>query len=119
MDITSVSKMYQTKLQEINSRIPDQSNIKNKFSSYLENAKLSNNSTNKAETIEKTEKTSSITDTNELLSSLLTYNTGLNSTSSLFPNNTSESSMFPGMNSSLQVLQQATLLKSLKSNSDN
>ena len=116
MDITSISQMYQTKLQEINSRIPEQTNIKDKFSSYLENAKLK---TVSQENIETTESTNSTTDTNELLSSLLTYNSSLNSTSSLFSStNSDNSSMFPTMNNSLQVLQQAALLKSLKSNNE-
>ena len=44
MEITNVSKMYQTKLQEINSRLPNQTSIKDIFSSYLESAKLKNTS---------------------------------------------------------------------------
>ena len=122
MDITSISRMYQSKLQEINSRIPEKINVNNKFSNYLENAKLKNNSSeNTVNTnLEETAKsTNSELDTNELLSSLLTYSSGLNSTTSLFSNSSSENNIFPTMNSPLQTLQQAALLKSLKQNSDN
>lgn len=119
MDITSISQMYQTKLQEINSRIPEQTNIKDKFSTYLENAKLKTASIENIETTEQpTQSTNSLADTNELLSSLLTYNTGLNSTSSLLPTTNSENNMFPTMNSPLQALQQVALLKSLKPDID-
>ena len=120
MNITSVSRMYQDKLQEINSRIPEKTNIKEKFSSYLENAQLTPTSEETTVSQEQTiENITSETDTNALLSSLLTYNSGLNSTSSLFSNTTSENNIFPSMNSSLQILQQAALLKSLKKDSDN
>lgn len=121
MDITSISRMYQSKLQEINSRIPEKINVNNKFSSYLENAKLKTDSTENTvdTTTENVENTNNELDTNELLSSLLTYSSGLNSTSSLFSSSNSENNIFPTMNSPLQTLQQAALLKSLKQNSDN
>lgn len=120
MDIQSVSRMYQSKLQEINSRIPEKTNIKEKFSSYLENAQLKPASEETSISQEETiENINTETDTNALLSSLLTYNSGLNSTNSLFSNTASENNIFPSMNSSLQVLQQAALLKSLKKDSDN
>ena len=77
MDITNISQMYQTKLQEINSRIPTQTTINNKFSSYLETAKLKNNSTENIEnSAQSSEETSSSLDTTQLLNSLLTYNSG-------------------------------------------
>lgn len=120
MNITSVSRMYQDKLQEINSRIPEKTNIKEKFSSYLENAQLKSVSEEPSVPQEETiENIKAETDTNTLLSSLLAYNSGLNSPASLFSNTTSENNIFPSMNSSLQVLQQAALLKSLKTDSDN
>ena len=117
MEITNVSKMYQTKLQEINSRLPNQTSIKDKFSSYLESAKLKNTSSEETPvtTQENLSSTDTNLDTNQLLNSLLTYNSGLNQASSLFSTTTSDNSMFPSMNNSLQVLQQAALLKSLKS----
>jgi hypothetical protein len=113
--------MYQSKLQETNSRIPEKINVNNKFSRYLENAKLKTDSTENTidTTTENIGNTNSELSTNELLSSLLTYSSGLNSTSSLLSNSSSENSIFPTMTSPLQTLQQAALLKSLKQNSDN
>lgn len=119
MNITSVSRMYQDKLQEINSRIPEKTNIKEKFSSYLESAQLKSSEEPAISQEQTIENINEETDTNALLSSLLTYNSGLNSTTSLFSNTTSENNIFPSMNSSLQVLQQAALLKSFKKDSDN
>lgn len=120
MDITNVSKMYQAKLQEINSKLPEQTNIKNKFNSYLENVKLKNSSVeNIPETEQLIESTNNETDTEKLLSSFLTYNSTLNSNSSLFSNTSSENNIFPSMNNSLQILQQSALLKSLKKDSEN
>lgn len=113
MEINNISSMYQTKLQEINSKIPDNLSVKNKFSTYLENAKLG--SAKAEETVTNTETSEEVSDnsdTTKLLNSLLTYQTMTNSTASLFSNNSNSSNnMFPSMNNTLQ---QAILLKALK-----
>lgn len=113
MEINNISSMYQTKLQEINSKIPDNLSVKNKFSTYLENAKLG--SAKADETVTNTEineEVSDNSDTTKLLNSLLTYQTMTNSTASLFSSNSNSSNnMFPSMNNTLQ---QAILLKALK-----
>lgn len=113
MEINNISSMYQTKLQEINSKIPDNLSVKNKFSTYLENAKLGSAKTD--ETVsdaETSEEVSDNSDTTKLLNSLLTYQTMTNSTASLFSSNSdSSNNIFPSMNNTLQ---QAILLKALK-----
>ena len=112
MEINNISSMYQTKLQEINSKIPDNLSVKNKFSTYLESAKLSSTKADETATNVETSDTSNNSDTNKLLNSLLTYQTMTNSTASLFSNNNdSSNNMFPSMNNTLQ---QAILLKALK-----
>ena len=112
MEINNISLMYQTKLQEINSKIPDNLSVKNKFSTYLENAKLGSTKVEETATNVETSDISNNSDTNKLLSSLLTYQTMTNSTASLFSNNNdSSNNMFPSMNNTLQ---QAILLKALK-----
>lgn len=112
MEINNISLMYQTKLQEINSKIPDNLSVKNKFSTYLENAKLGSTKVEETATNVETSDTSNNSDTNKLLNSLLTYQTMTNSTASLFSNNNdSSNNMFPSMNNTLQ---QAILLKALK-----
>ena len=111
MEINNISSMYQTKLQEINSKIPDNLSVKNKFSTYLENAKLNSaNTENATKGVEMSETDDNI-DTNKLLNSLLTYQAITNSTASLFSNNDSSNNIFPSMNNTLQ---QAILLKALK-----
>lgn len=113
MEISNISSIYQAKLQEINSKVPNNLSVKDKFSTYLENAKLSSNKieTDTENTVTDVETNKDETDTNKLLTSLLTYQTMSNSTSSLFSSNDSTSNMFPSLNNSWQ---QSLLMKALQ-----
>lgn len=111
MKINNISSIYQSKLQEINAKVPNNISVKNKFDTYLENAKLNSAKTEETTVNVETSEESNGTDTTKLLNSLLTYQTMTNSTSSLFSSNNSSNNMFPSMNSTLQ---QAILLKALK-----
>lgn len=113
MEINNISSIYQSKLQEINSKIPNDLSVKNKFSTYLENAKLSSNKTgNETENVVTDVETSKDeTDTTKLLTSLLAYQTMNNSKSSLFSSSDSTNNMFPSLNNSWQ---QSLLMKALQ-----
>lgn len=113
MEINNISSIYQSKLQEINSKIPNDLSVKNKFSTYLENAKLSSNKIeNETENVVTDVETSKDeTDTTKLLTSLLAYQTMNNSTSSLFSSTDSTNNMFPALNNSWQ---QSLLMKALQ-----
>lgn len=115
MEINNISSMYQAKVQEINSKIPNNLSVKDKFNTYLENAKLATKSnevdTSEPTTSETTEKSEDKNDTNTLLTSLLAYQTMNNSTSSLFSSSDSTNNMFPSLNNSWQ---QSLLIKALQ-----
>lgn len=116
MTINNVNQLFQEKLTEINSRLPKDTNIKNKFDSILEQAQL--RTPNTAEGQSDTTNTSNISeDPTTLLKNMIATQSYLSSTTSLFSSDSANSNnLFPAstLNNSINTLQQNLLLKALE-----
>ena len=112
MNINQINTLYQSKISEINQRLPQTSSVQNKFQELLEKAQLTNAETAPSETT--ATESSSETDPGKLLNSLMATQSTLNATSALF-GSSDTNSMFPSssLNNSLMSIQQSALLKSL------
>ena len=121
MNVSNVNQLFNEKIQDINSRLPAETNINNKFQSILEQAQLKTSSTSNVEKVQETQTTTSNTDdVNNLLKTMLTTQSLLNSTSSnLFGDSSSSSGIFPTstFNNSISMLQQTQLLNALNKKS--
>jgi len=116
MNISNINQMFNQKIQDINSRIPTDTNVSTKFQNLLEQAQLKNNSNITTTPSEKTTSTT-VSDVDSLLKTMLSTQATLNSTS-LFSDN-SASGLFPtsSFNNSINMIQQAQLLNALKKQS--
>lgn len=120
MNINNVNQIFNQKIQDINSRLPKETSVSNKFQNLLEQAQLKNSTVSSSETT-KTEATnpsaSKDTDINSLLKTMLSTQSLLNSTS--FSSDSSSSSLFPTstFNNTINTLQQTQLLNALTKNS--
>lgn len=121
MNVSNVNQLFNEKIQEINSRLPAEANVSNKFQSILEQAQLKTSSAPNLEKAQETQTTTSNTDdVNNLLKTMLTTQSLLNSTSSnIFGDSSSSSGMFPTstFNNSISMLQQTQLLNALNKKS--
>ena len=118
MNINNVNQLFNQKIQDINSRLPQETSVSNKFQSLLEQAQLKNsttpsNETTKASTTETS--TENNLDVNSLLKTMLSTQSLLNSTSF---SSDSTSSLFPTstFNNTINTLQQTQLLNVLSQN---
>ena len=122
MNVSNVNQLFNEKIQEVNSRLPAETNVNNKFQAMLEQAQLKNSNSSNTEKIQETKATSS-SDTdnvNNLLKTMLTTQALLGSTSSnLFGDSSSSSGPFPTstFNNSIASLQQTQLLNVLNKKS--
>ena len=118
MNINNVNQLFNQKIQDINSRIPKETSVSNKFQSLLEQAQLKNSSSTveSAQSTFPDTKTSNDTDINSLLKTMLSTQSLLNSTSF---SSDSSSSIFPTstFNNTINTLQQTQLLNALTKNS--
>ena len=118
MNINNVNQLFNQKIQDINSRIPKETSVSNKFQSLLEQAQLKNSSSTveSAQSTATDTKTSNDTDINSLLKTMLSTQSLLNSTSF---SSDSSSSIFPTstFNNTINTLQQTQLLNALTKNS--
>lgn len=115
MTINNVNQLFQEKLTEINSRLPKETNITNKFDSILEQAQLKSQTSEKTQT--DPEATTSITDDpTSLLKSMIATQSYLSSNASLFSSDSNSNNLFPAstLNNTINTLQQNLLLKSLE-----
>ena len=122
MNVSNVNQLFNEKIQEINSRLPAETNVNNKFQAILEQAQLKTSNTSNVEKVQETQTTttSDTDDVNNLLKTMLTTQALLNSTSSnLFGDSSSSSSIFPTstFNNSISTLQQTQLLNALNKKS--
>ena len=117
MNINSVNQLFNEKLQDINSRLPNQTSVNNKFQEMLEKCQLKTSTSlqNEVATTE-TNNTSNELDVNSLLKTMLSTQTSL---SSISQTSDASSSLFPTstFNSTINMLQQSQLLNALKNNS--
>lgn len=118
MNVSSVNQLFNEKIQEINSRLPSETNVNNKFQAILEQAQLKTSSTSEIEKVQEPQATtaSDTDDVNTLLKTMLTTQALLGSTSSnLFGDSSSSSGLFPTstFNNSISSLQQTQLLNAL------
>ena len=117
MNVNSVNQMFNEKIQDINSRLPAETNVNNKFQAILEQAQLKNSNTTNTEKVQEVQSTSSsdTDDINNLLKTMLSTQALLSSTSNLFSDSSSSSSIFPTstFNNTISSLQQAQLLNAL------
>jgi len=118
MNINQINTLYQSKISEINQRLPQTGSVQNKFQELLEKAQLTttaDTTTTEATTTESTSETDPV----KLLNSLMATQSTLNATSALF-GSSDTSSMFPtsSLNNSLLSIQQSALLKSLTNNTE-
>ena len=116
MNISNVNQLFNQKIQDINSRLPQETSVSNKFQSLLEQAQLKNTTTNsneptKISTAENS--TSNNLDVNSLLKTMLSTQSLLNSTS--LSGDSNSSSIFPTstFNNTINTLQQTNLLNAL------
>ena len=120
MNINNVNQLFNQKIQDINSRLPKETNVSNKFQSLLEQAQLKNTTETSEPTQPSDTTTSSNADINSLLKTMLSTQTLLNSTSF---SSDSSSSIFPTstFNNTINTLQQTQLLNALtkKSSTNN
>ena len=123
MNISNINQLFNQKIQDINSRLPKETNVSNKFQSLLEQAQLKNNTAteNTQTSSVETSTTSNDADINSLLKTMMSTQSLLNSTS--FSGDSSSSSIFPTstFNNAINAIQQTQLLNALekKSSSNN
>lgn len=117
MEITNVNQIFQDKLQEVKSKLPEQTTVNGKFQNLLESAQLAKQPRENT-TISETasQSVSNNDDTTKLLAALMQQQS-VNSVSSMFPSGqNSANGIFPtsSINSSIISLQQSALIKSLQ-----
>lgn len=115
MNINNVNQLFQTKLTEINSRLPKDTNIKNKFNSIMEQAQLKSPLATEEKSEEKNSN-SLLDNPTELLKNISATQSYLASTNALFSTDTNSNGLFPtsSLNNSINTLQQNLLLKALE-----
>lgn len=117
MDINQINGLYQSKITEINQRLPQTGTVQNKFQNLLEKAQL----TTTTENITTTESisTNSETDPVKLINSLMATQSSINATSALF-GSSDTSSLFStsSLNSTMLSMQQNALLQALNKQND-
>lgn len=117
MNINNINQLFNQKIQDINSRLPQETSVSNKFQTLLEQAQLNTSST----TLDSVKSSSTSTlssnelDVNTLLKTMLSTSSLLNSTSF---SSDSSSSLFPTstFNTTINTLQQTQLLNALSKN---
>lgn len=115
MNVSNINQIFNQKMQDINSRLPVETNVNNKFQSILEQTQLKKAPTSEesTKTPETSTQTSNDVDVNALLKTMLSTQSLLNSTSM---SDNSSSSLFPTstFNNTINMLQQTQLLNALK-----
>ena len=117
MNVNSVNQLFNEKLQNINSKLPTQTNVNNKFQEMLEKCQLKTSSTSSSEITTGDTTKSSDTDINSLLKTMLSTQSTL---SSITQSSDSSSSLFPTstLNNNINMFQQMYLLNTLKNDSE-
>jgi len=115
--VNNISQIFNEKIQNINSRIKAETNINNKFQEILEQTQLKNYSSSsdipsEASTTQHT--TSTVSDVDSLLKTMLSTQSLLNSSSGF--SDSSSSGLFPtsSLNNSINMIQQTQLLNALR-----
>lgn len=117
MNVNSVNQLFNEKLQNINSKLPTQTSVNNKFQEMLEKCQLKTSSTSSSEITTGDTTKSSDTDINSLLKTMLSTQSTL---SSITQSSDSSSSLFPTstLNNNINMFQQMYLLNTLKNDSE-
>ncbi len=117
MNVNSVNQLFNEKLQNINSKLPTQTSVNNKFQEMLEKCQLKTSSTSSSEITTGDTTQSSDTDINSLLKTMLSTQSTL---SSITQSSDSSSSLFPTstLNNNINMFQQMYLLNTLKNDSE-
>lgn len=111
MNINQINNLYQSKIAEINQRLPQTGTVQNKFQGLLEKAQLT---TTENATTDESVSTNSETDPVKLINSLMATQSSINATSALF-GSSDTSSLFStsSLNNSMLSMQQNALLQAL------
>lgn len=118
MNVNNINQIFNQKIQDINSRLPENTNVTTKFQSLLEQVQLKNSETNvTSESTSEVQSSSSSEDINSLLKTMISTQSLLSSSSAF---SDSDSSIFPTstLNNSINTLQQTQLLKILNNTYD-